>query len=77
MHEDPSGGPADSSFRAAIGGEFPTPFLDNAWLQISVGATGGRRDADKVFVLATVKFGDGADDLDLTRFKDSLAKLLH
>lgn len=68
---DPQGSGTQDAYRFSLAPEFKLPILDNLWFQVSVGGTGGRGSDDRLFIMSSIRLGNGST-IDITQ----VAKLL-
>jgi hypothetical protein len=68
---DPQDASTQNAYRISLAPEFKLPFLDNLWFQVSVGGTGGRGSDDRLFIMSSIRLGNGSA-IDITQ----VAKLL-
>lgn len=68
---DPKGASTQDAYRFSLAPEFKLPMLDNLWFHVSVGGTGGRGSDDRLFVMASIRLGNG-NTLDITQVANLL-----
>lgn len=54
------------AYRFSLAPEFKLPILDNLWFQVSVGGTGGRGSDDRLFIMSSIRLGNG-NTIDITQ----------
>lgn len=71
LRNDPAGASTQDTYRFSFAPEFKLPILDNLWFQVSVGGTGGHASNDHLFIMSSIRLGNGST-IDITQ----VAKLL-
>lgn len=68
---DTKGASTQDTYRFSLAPEFKLPILDNLWFQVSVGGTGGDGSNDRLFIMSSIRFGNGST-FDVTKLSSLL-----